>query len=103
MMCAVSVRQITPGSYEEFRKAWEPDPWLPNLRNALVLRHEDDPEQVLTIGFFEGGQADLDALRDDPEFLAREEKRLRRIAQFEEHVLVNGIYELVEDVAPPAG
>ncbi len=39
MMCLVTVRQIKPGSYEDFRKAWQPDPWLPPLqRPARGLR-----------------------------------------------------------------
>ena len=101
MMCAVTVRQIKPGTYEEFRKAWEPDPWLPRLSNALVFRNEDNPDQVLTIGFFEADQEELDTVRDDPAVLTEEEQRLRRIADFEERVLLNGIYEMVEDVKPP--
>ena len=102
MMCAVTVRQIKPDSYEDFRKAWEPDPWLPKLRNALVLRNEDNPDQVLTIGFFDAGPEQLDTVRDDPAVLAGEDKRLRRIAEFEERVVLNGIFELVEDVKDPA-
>jgi hypothetical protein len=101
MMCAVTVRQIKPGSYEQFRKAWEPDPWLPTLKNALVFRNEDNPEQVLTIGFFEADQDELDKVRDDPEVLKEEDQRLRRISEFEERVLLNGIFELVEDVPAP--
>ena len=102
MMCAVTVRQIKPDSYEDFRKAWEPDPWLPRLRNAIVLRNEDNPDQVLTIGFFDADPEQLDAVRDDPAVLAEEDKRLRRIADFEERVVLNGIFELVEDVEDPA-
>ena len=102
MMCAVTVREIKPDSYDEFRKAWEPDPWLPRLDRALVFRNEDNPHQVLTIGFFDASQDELDAeVRDDPAVLNAEEKRLRRIAQFEERVLLNGIFELAEEVLPP--
>jgi hypothetical protein len=102
MMCAVTVRQIKPGTYDEFREAWEPDPWLPRLERALVLRNEDNPDQVLTIGFFAATQDELDAeVRDDPAVLTAEERRLRRIAEFEERVLLNGIFELAEEVLPP--
>lgn len=97
-MCAVTVRQIKPGSYEDFRRAWKPDPWLPSLRSALVLRNEDNPDQVLTIGFFDADQEALDALRDDPEVLRNEEARLRRISEFEERVVLNGIFEVAEEV-----
>lgn len=101
MYCAITVRRIKPDSYDEFRKAWEPDPWLPKLTKALVLRNQDDPQQVLTIGYFDVDEAGMDEIRDDESVLKEEDQRLRRIAEFEERVLLNGIFELVEDVAPP--
>lgn len=100
-MCAVTLRQIKPGTYEQFRKAWEPDPWLPQLTNAVVFRSEDNPDLVLTIGYFDADMEALDAIRDDPAVLAEEDARLRRIAEFEEQVLLNGVFEFVEDVLPP--
>ena len=100
-MCAVTVRQIKPGTYEQFRKAWEPDPWLPKLTRALVFRNDDDPEMVLSIGFFDAGLEEIDAIRDDPAVLTEEESRLRRISEFEDRVILNGIFELVEEVLPP--
>jgi len=103
MMCAVTVRQIKPGTYEDFRKAWEPDPWLPQLERAIILRNEDNTDQVLTIGFFDADQEALDHIRDDQSVLEEEDRRLRRISDFEERVLLNGIFELVEEVRPPAG
>jgi hypothetical protein len=101
-MCAVTVRQIKPGSYEEFRKAWEPDPWLPKLTHAVVLRNEDDPDMVLSIGYFDADQDELDAIRDSPEVLTEEDQRLRRISDYEERVILNGIFEIVDEVKPPA-
>ncbi len=100
-MCAVTVRQIKPGTYEEFRKAWEPDPWLPKLTRALVFRNEDNPDMVLSVGFFDASLEEIDAIRDDPAVLAEEEGRLRRIAEFEERVVLNGIFELADEVLPP--
>ena len=100
-MCAVTVRQIKPGTYEEFRKAWEPDPWLPKLTRALVFRNDDNPDMVMSVGFFDASIDEIDAIRDDPTVLAEEESRLRRISQFEEQVVLNGIFELVDEVFPP--
>jgi hypothetical protein len=56
---------------------------------------------VLSVGFFDATLDDLDAIRDDPAVLAEEEGRLRRISQFEERVVLNGIFELMEEVFPP--
>ena len=102
MMCAVAVRQIKPGSYEQFRKAWYHDPWLPRYEKALVMRNEDSPDQVLTIAFFPGTSDDYEAARDDPETMTAEERRLRRISAVEERVLLSAVFELVEEVLPPA-
>ena len=88
MMCAVAVRRITPGSYDEFRKAWQHDPWLPRYERALVLRNEDSADQVLTIAFFDGTPEEYDAARDDPETMAAEARRLQRIPEYEERVLL---------------
>jgi hypothetical protein len=102
MMCAMAVRRIKPGSYEEFRKAWQHDPWLPRYERALVFRNEDSADQVLTIAFFDGTAEEYEAARDDPETMAAEARRLERIAQYEERVLISGVYELAEEVLPPA-
>jgi hypothetical protein len=101
MYCAITVRRIKPDTYDDFRKAWEPDPWLPKLTRAFVLRNQDDPQQVLTIGYFDADETTLDEIRDSPEVMAEEDQRLRRIAEFEERILLNGIFELVEEVRPP--
>ena len=102
MMCAVAVRQITPDSYDRFRKAWQHDPWLPRYEKALVLRREGLPDQVMTMAFFDGTREEYEAARDAPETMAAEERRLRRIAEVEEQVLLSAVFELVEEVLPPA-
>jgi len=101
MMCAFAVREIKPGTYEAFRKAWQHDPWLPRYERALVLRNEDDPDRVLTMAFFDGTQEEYEAARDDPDAMQAEERRLHRISEVEEQVLLSGVYTLVEEVVPP--
>jgi hypothetical protein len=101
MMCAVAVRRIKPGSYEEFRKAWQHDPWLPRYEKALVMRNEDSEDQVLTMAFFDGTREEYDAARDDPATRRAEERRLHRIVEFEERVLLSAVYEVAEEVLPP--
>lgn len=100
MMCLVTVRQLKPGSYDEFRAAWTPDPWPPQLARVEILRHDDDPDQVMTVGYMDMTADELDAMRDQEDVLAGEAARLARIAPFEEQVLVNGVFELVEEVRP---
>jgi hypothetical protein len=102
MMCAVTVRLIKPGTYEQFREAVKPDPWLPKLQRVLVHRNDDSDCQVLTIGCFDATPDEFDALRDDPATLQEEAKRLERVSQFEERVLLNGIFELTDELLPPS-
>jgi hypothetical protein len=99
MMCAVTIRMITPGSYDRFRRAWEPQPWPRQLARVLVTRNEQDPDQVLTASFFDIPAGELDAARDDTQVLGAEESRLRRIAEYEEAVVFKGIFEVVEDLS----
>src|SRR4051812_20859032 len=101
MMCAFAVRKIKPESYDEFRRAWHHEPWLPRYERALVLRNDEDPDRVLTIAFFDGSADEYEAARDEPETMRAEAARLERISGFEESVLLSGVYELVDEVLPP--
>ncbi len=103
MLCALTVRRIRPESYDAFRAAWQPDPWPEFLTSAQLMRNQDDPDEVAALGFLDLSVDDLDALRDDPEFLANEARRVERISEFEESVVLNAIYEIAEEVRPPAG
>lgn len=103
MLCALTVRRLKPGTYEDFRKAWQPDPWPPFLARAYLMRNQDDPDEVAAFGFIALDEDELDRLRDDPEFLRSEMGRMERIAQFEDAVLLNAVYEVTEEVQPPAG
>jgi hypothetical protein len=100
MMCLVTVRQIKPGTYDDFRRAWQPDPWPDPLSRVEILRNNDDGDQVITIGYVDCSPEELEEMRDDPAILEGEARRLERIAPFEVRVLVNSIFELVEDVRP---
>jgi hypothetical protein len=101
MMCAVAVRQIKPESYDTFRAAWQHDPWLPRYERAFVMRREGKPDEVLTMALFDGTRDEYEAARDDPATMAAEERRLARIAEVEERVLLSAVFELVEEVLPP--
>ena len=101
MMALVTVRQIKPDTYDEFRKAWAPVPWWPQLTKIEILRNDEDPNEILTVGYVDVNAEELEDLRDSPEILRSEAERLERIAPFEERLLVNGVFELVEEVTPP--
>ena len=64
MLCMLTVRRLKPDKEEEFREAWAPDRWHGRMVRAYHLRSEDDPTQVITLGFFQGTEEELDAMRD---------------------------------------
>ena len=101
MICAVTIRMLKPGSFDQFRKEWEPRPWPPGLTRVVISRNEQDPNHVLTASFLDISVDQLDALRDDPDLLGAEENRLARIAQHEEALVYKGFFEVVEDLTPP--
>jgi hypothetical protein len=102
MLCMLTVRRLKPDTEEAFREAWAPDRWHGRMVHAYHLRSDDDPSQVITLGFFEGTEEELDAMRDDPAWMAGEERRLQRIAPLEESVLLSGVWNVVEDIDPRA-
>ena len=55
----------------------------------------------MTMAFFDGTPEEYEAARDEPETMAAEERRLRRISDVEERVLLSAVFELVEEVLPP--
>ena len=63
MHAFLTVRRVKAGSYEDWRRAWEPDQWPEGARKAYILRNVDDPDEVIAFGFFD---SDVDSLRDDP-------------------------------------
>src|ERR687896_336104 len=77
--------------WERFRDAWEPTPWPEQLVRAIVSRNEQEPDQVLTVSFFDVPPSELELLRDEPELLNAEDRRLARIAEFEEAIVFKGI------------
>jgi hypothetical protein len=101
-VCAVTIRRLKPGAYDDFRRAWEPEPWPAQLDRVVVSRNEQDPDQVLTASFFELPVTELDAARNDPDVLGAEDRRLRRIADYEESVVFKGIFQVVDDLTGPA-
>ena len=48
---ALTVRKLKPGSYEEWRAAWEGDPenWPKGIQ-AYILRNLNDPDEIIAFG-----------------------------------------------------
>jgi hypothetical protein len=100
MLCMLTVRRLKAGSEEAFAGVWAPERWHSRMVRAYNLRREDDPREVVTLGFFDGSPDEIEAMRDDPRWMAGEEARLRRIAPHEDQILLSGVFEVVDEVAP---
>jgi hypothetical protein len=87
VLCVLTHRRLKPGTYEEFRTAWEPNEWWPAFRSGYHLRSVDEFEQI----------------RDDPRWLEAEDERLRRMAPFQISAKLGGVYEVVEEIWPSSG
>jgi hypothetical protein len=98
MLCLLTVRRLKPGAEAAFAHAWAPARWHPRMQRAYHLRRDDDPREVVTLAFFEGDAEEIDAMRDDPHWMAGEERRLAGIAPLEEQVILTGVFEVVEAV-----
>ena len=97
MICFLSARRLKPGAFDDFRRAWEPQRWPPEAIRAYHLRHRDDENLIVSFGLYEGTLADRDRIREGH---GGDEQRLARIAEHIEETLVEGAFEVVEEVAP---
>ena len=97
MVCALTVRKLKPGTFEQFREAFMAQANEENMPEGWVhfnmVRNHDDPDEVICFGFFDGSA-------DEVRRLAREqgyEEQQASIAEFVESVGADGLYDVVED------
>jgi hypothetical protein len=76
-----------------------PDGAQIEAQKAYVLRSVNDPNEIVAFGFFEG---DLESLRDDAAFRDVQRQRMEAMAPYIESVGADDIYEVIEEVTPPA-
>src|SRR5688572_14709887 len=104
MLCALTVRTLKPGTFDQFREAFmgdviEDSP-PPGWVRFNMVRNAEDPDEVICFGFFDG---DVEALRRNAEEFDYSAQQAR-IAPFVESVGTDGLYEIVEDFSvTPSG
>jgi len=99
MLCALTVRRIKPGSFDDFREAFmgdviedsPPEGWV----RFNMLRNSEDPNEVICFGFFDGTIDELRASSDDMDRDAQQ----NRIAPYVESTGTDGLFEVVENFA----
>lgn len=106
MICALTVRNLKPGTFDQFREAFMQLIDTDNPPTGFVrfdmLRNTDDPDEVICFGFFDGT---VDELREQSIEMGRNTQQ-QAIEPFVESVGADGLYEIVDEfdtAAPRAG
>ncbi len=99
MVCALTVRKLKPGTFDEFRKAFLGDGIEANMPDGWVrfdmIRNVENRDEVICFGFFDGT---LDDLRGGSSYEGYDEQ-MTAIEPFVESVGADGLYEVVEEFA----
>jgi hypothetical protein len=91
MLCALTVRKLKPGAFEEFAEAFRPPGGTPQGWVRFdMLRDTADPDRVVTFGFFDGSMDELNASQVDHGY----EERREQAGRFVDAVEVNGVFEI---------
>jgi heme-degrading monooxygenase HmoA len=97
MLCALTVRQLKAGAFDQFVEAFRPSDtdrppqgWI----RFDLLRDTADENRVVTFGFFDGTFDELERSQDESGY----EQRRSAAGEFVEDVPVNGVFEVVVDM-----
>ena len=77
MICFLTERRLKPGTWDDFRRAWEPDGPPPAGGRAYHVRDLDDPDHVISFGLFDVDRAHVEGMRADANFAGGAEGPLR--------------------------
>jgi heme-degrading monooxygenase HmoA len=99
MLVFFSGRRLKPGSWEQFRRAWEPQEGeMPEGVIAIYhARNVKDEDEVISFGIFDTDRDGISAVRGDEQ---AELKRQDAMAAFTKNVPLEGIYEVIEEIRP---
>jgi heme-degrading monooxygenase HmoA len=99
MICALTVRTLKPGAYDQFREAFlgqMGDTPPEGFVRFNMLRNAENPDEVITFGFFDGSVEQLREVASKEGY----EDQLSGIAPFVDSVGADGLYEIVEERIP---
>jgi hypothetical protein len=103
MVCALTVRTLKPGTFEQFRKAFTPSDDPQNMPAGWVhfnmIRNTENPDEVICFGFFDGTVDDLRRGAADSGYA----EQLEAVAPFVESLGTDGLFEVIEDITPRPG
>jgi hypothetical protein len=98
MLCALTVRQLKPGTFERFAEEFGPQEsegpptgWV----RFDMLRDLADENRVVTFGFFDGTLEELEQSQVNHGY----EERRTAVDDVVDQVVVNGVFEVVRDMS----
>jgi heme-degrading monooxygenase HmoA len=99
MIVMFTARRLKPGSWEQFREAWDPgDAPPPGFQRAYHARNIRDEDEVISFGLFDMTKDDYHRWRGEAD--AQENKRVDRLSAFVENEYVSGVYEVIDTYEP---
>ena len=97
MLCALTVRQLKPGAFEQFAEEFGPRESDGPPRGWVrfdMIRDLADENRVVTFGFFDGTLEELEQSQAEQGFA----ERRAAVDDLVEQVVVNGVFEVVRDM-----
>lgn len=99
MLCFLTHRRLKPGTFEQFRKVWEPDQLPEGFRERVYhVRSLDNPDEIISFGLLDADREDLPGLRDQLGGQEAESRRQYRMEEFVEWIGVDGVFEVIEEL-----
>lgn len=102
--CALSVRRIKPGAWEDFRAGWDAreqgGDHPPFITRIMHLRSVEDPDLVVSFGLAEGDPAEFQAYMSAPAWRELDARRQAAMAPHVVETMVDGLFEVAEEIVP---
>jgi hypothetical protein len=97
MLVFFTARRLKPGSWDQFRRAWEPvEEKPPGFQRAYHARNIRDEDEVISFGLFDMTMDQYHQWRSEGD--QQENQRVDRLSAFVENEHVSGVYEVVDTV-----
>jgi hypothetical protein len=98
MLCALTVRQLKPGSFERFAEEFGPRESEGPPRGWVrfdMIRDLADENRVVTFGFFDGTLEELEQSQAESAYA----ERRAAVDDVVDEVVVNGVFEVVREMS----
>jgi heme-degrading monooxygenase HmoA len=103
VLCALTIRTLKPGAFEQFREAFMRHEDLENPPAGYVrfnmIRNTQNHNEVVCFGFFDGSVDELRSTVDERAYA----EQLEAIAPFVDSIGADGLYEIVEEFTVTPG